>query len=488
MLFAVDSVPAVLAVSHEQFIVFTSNAFAILGLRALYFLLADLHARFSYLQQGLAIILAFVGVKMIISRVVPHPDVGSRSLVIVLVLAASIGFSLQATQRWRDIDRDVDDDGPSRCRRAADVHVRGPAAATSGTRRPRVASRLHGDRRRGPRADPLDGLDRRRRASSTSRCAGSAATGSGCARSTPSARRRSTSARRRAATSASAATRPATCSRSSRRSSTSTSSARSSSWPRKAGIQLHYTTGGESKERAAPQAAGRGDGARRSTGTTTACSTRPTRAHGTRLPAQPRPRRRRRPHVQARLGARRLGRAEPATLGRRRRPAPRHRPGVHEQGRAVCRTRSAPGCCSRSSPRTASRSAFGGRILPGSTDPAKYKNSPETPIYTKSKTLYGLNWAKGDIVAADQVIVCEGYTDVIGFHRAGLRACRRDVRHGVHRGARAPAEALRQQGRAGVRRRRGRPGRGRAVLRVGAEVPGRGQRRARSRRARTRAS
>lgn len=65
--------------------------------------------------------------------------------------------------------------------------------------------------------------------------------------------------------------------------------------------------------------------------------------------------------------------------------------------------------------------AFGGRILPGSTDPAKYKNSSETAVYTKSKTLYGLNWAKADIVATDQVIVCEGYTDVIGFHRAGLR-------------------------------------------------------------------
>jgi len=65
--------------------------------------------------------------------------------------------------------------------------------------------------------------------------------------------------------------------------------------------------------------------------------------------------------------------------------------------------------------------AFGGRILPGSTDPAKYKNSSETAIYAKSKTLYGLNWAKGDIVAADQVIVCEGYTDVIGFHRAGVK-------------------------------------------------------------------
>ena len=68
VIFAVDSVPAVLAVSHEQFIVFSSNAFAILGLRALYFLLADLHARFSYLQEGLAIILAFVGIKMIIAE------------------------------------------------------------------------------------------------------------------------------------------------------------------------------------------------------------------------------------------------------------------------------------------------------------------------------------------------------------------------------------------------------------------------------------
>jgi DNA primase len=64
--------------------------------------------------------------------------------------------------------------------------------------------------------------------------------------------------------------------------------------------------------------------------------------------------------------------------------------------------------------------AFGGRILPGSDDPAKYKNSAETPIYMKSKTLYGLNWAKADIAKKDQVVVCEGYTDVIGFHRAGV--------------------------------------------------------------------
>jgi DNA primase len=64
--------------------------------------------------------------------------------------------------------------------------------------------------------------------------------------------------------------------------------------------------------------------------------------------------------------------------------------------------------------------AFGGRVLPGSSDPAKYKNSPETPIYAKGRTLYGLNWAKSAVVAGDEVVVCEGYTDVIGFHHVGV--------------------------------------------------------------------
>jgi len=65
--------------------------------------------------------------------------------------------------------------------------------------------------------------------------------------------------------------------------------------------------------------------------------------------------------------------------------------------------------------------ALGGRVLPGSLDPAKYKNSHESPIYAKSKTLYGLNWAKHEIVAKNQVVICEGYTDVIGFHRSGIK-------------------------------------------------------------------
>ena len=63
--------------------------------------------------------------------------------------------------------------------------------------------------------------------------------------------------------------------------------------------------------------------------------------------------------------------------------------------------------------------AFGGRIMPGAEGP-KYKNSPETPIYSKSRTLYALNWAKTAIVEAGEVVVCEGYTDVIGFFTAGL--------------------------------------------------------------------
>ena len=98
LLFAVDSVPAVLAVSGEQFIVFTSNAFAIMGLRSLYFLLADMRARFSYLQEGLAIILAFVGVKMILSYFDVHIETWISLLVIALVLLASVGFSLRDTR------------------------------------------------------------------------------------------------------------------------------------------------------------------------------------------------------------------------------------------------------------------------------------------------------------------------------------------------------------------------------------------------------
>jgi DNA primase len=62
---------------------------------------------------------------------------------------------------------------------------------------------------------------------------------------------------------------------------------------------------------------------------------------------------------------------------------------------------------------------LGGRVLPGGTGP-KYKNTPATPIYDKSRVLYGLNWAKAAVVERGRVVVCEGYTDVIGLHRAGI--------------------------------------------------------------------
>jgi len=64
--------------------------------------------------------------------------------------------------------------------------------------------------------------------------------------------------------------------------------------------------------------------------------------------------------------------------------------------------------------------AFGGRAMPG-REPPKYKNSPETPLYSKSAVLYGLNWAKGAVVETGEVVVCEGYTDVIGFAQVGVR-------------------------------------------------------------------
>ncbi len=101
LVFAVDSVPAVLAVSDDPFIIYTSNAFAILGLRALYFLLSGLLDRFHYLSKGLALILAFIGVKLVlqaahktISTAIPEiPSLASLGVIIV-VLTGSVVLSL----------------------------------------------------------------------------------------------------------------------------------------------------------------------------------------------------------------------------------------------------------------------------------------------------------------------------------------------------------------------------------------------------------
>jgi tellurite resistance protein TerC len=101
VVFAVDSVPAVLAVSREQFLVFASNAFAILGLRSLYFLLAGLAGKFRYLNIGLGVILAYVGVKMLaVGKPLEwHPPTWLSLVVIAVVLAVSITASALAERK-----------------------------------------------------------------------------------------------------------------------------------------------------------------------------------------------------------------------------------------------------------------------------------------------------------------------------------------------------------------------------------------------------
>ncbi len=96
-MFAIDSVPAILAITTDTFIVFTSNAFAIMGLRSLYFLLAGLIERFEYLKYGLAALLAFAGLKMLLSDIV-HIDVWVSLGIIVAILLASVVISLLATR------------------------------------------------------------------------------------------------------------------------------------------------------------------------------------------------------------------------------------------------------------------------------------------------------------------------------------------------------------------------------------------------------
>ena len=98
VVFAVDSIPAILAVSREEFIVFASNAFAILGLRALYFCLAGMAGRFRYLNVGLGVILGYVGVKMLVADLYHVPTWVSLG-VIVIVLAVVVIASTRADRR-----------------------------------------------------------------------------------------------------------------------------------------------------------------------------------------------------------------------------------------------------------------------------------------------------------------------------------------------------------------------------------------------------
>ena len=97
VVFAIDSIPAIFAITQDTFIVFTSNAFAILGLRALYFVFAGAMGRFVYLKIGLAVILVFVGIKMLISDLY-HIPIGLSLGFIATALTVSIVASLRATR------------------------------------------------------------------------------------------------------------------------------------------------------------------------------------------------------------------------------------------------------------------------------------------------------------------------------------------------------------------------------------------------------
>jgi tellurite resistance protein TerC len=101
VVFAVDSIPAVFAVTTDPFIVFSSNAMAVLGLRALYFLLAGMMSRFRYLQAGLAIVLVLVGAKMLLSDVF-HVPIWVSLAMVVGVIGGAMVLSLAIPEAPRD--------------------------------------------------------------------------------------------------------------------------------------------------------------------------------------------------------------------------------------------------------------------------------------------------------------------------------------------------------------------------------------------------
>jgi tellurite resistance protein TerC len=110
LIFAVDSIPAIFAITTDPFIVLTSNIFAILGLRAMYFLLADMADRFSLLKYGLAIVLMFIGVKMLLIDLFKIPVAVSLGIV-AAIIGTSIVLSLRKDARQRSIPSETDQRG-----------------------------------------------------------------------------------------------------------------------------------------------------------------------------------------------------------------------------------------------------------------------------------------------------------------------------------------------------------------------------------------
>jgi tellurite resistance protein TerC len=107
VMFAIDSIPAIFAVTTDPFIVFSSNAFAILGLRSLYFLLAGLIDRFVYLKQGLAALLVFAGVKILLAEIYKMPIPLSLAVIVGILAVAVIASVIANRRRSRGDDHAV---------------------------------------------------------------------------------------------------------------------------------------------------------------------------------------------------------------------------------------------------------------------------------------------------------------------------------------------------------------------------------------------
>jgi len=99
IVFAMDSIPAVFGISSNKLVIYTSNIFAVLGLRSLYFLLKGAVNKFAYLQQGIAVVLVFIGMKMLVEYFDVHIPVYISLLVILVCIAASIVYSIQVSGR-----------------------------------------------------------------------------------------------------------------------------------------------------------------------------------------------------------------------------------------------------------------------------------------------------------------------------------------------------------------------------------------------------
>ncbi|GAA1915063.1 TerC family protein [Nocardioides lentus] len=138
VIFAVDSIPAIFAVTSEPFLVFTANAFALLGLRAMYFLLADLMHRFVYLKLGLAVVLIWVGIKMALQVDVYKVPTTVSLAVIATVLAVAIGASLWRTRGQARVEPAAPTDPPFRVATAAE-----DAGLTTAWRRRPLAAATH---------------------------------------------------------------------------------------------------------------------------------------------------------------------------------------------------------------------------------------------------------------------------------------------------------------------------------------------------------